>query len=244
MEYAKHGSAGLGGPEFVSSNTETFLKSWGVSHRLSSVANPHANCRAEVGVKTVKRMITGNTGPGGILDSDNFQKAVLQYRNSPDPVTKISPAMAVFGRPVKDLVAILPGKYLPHQYWRDILRKRCRKDTARTTTDGPNTQNAATTDDRRPGENTKSNWAISQQMGQDRMHSGGEVAPPILSPGGWVKTTHAEEQTIPPKIPHKINIVQQRHVKGSTSTTVHTPPLHETCQFHKLNQLYKLQLFH
>ncbi len=72
----------------------------------------------------MKRMITGNTGPGGILDSDNFQKAVLQYRNSPDPATKISPAMAVFGRPVKDLVAILPGKYLPHQYWRDILADR------------------------------------------------------------------------------------------------------------------------
>ena len=82
-----------GGPEFVSHATREFLRQWGVHHRLSSVAFPHSNCRAEVGVKTVKRLITGNIGKDGAINVDAFQAAILQYRNTPDPITKISPAM-------------------------------------------------------------------------------------------------------------------------------------------------------
>ena len=50
----------------------------GVRHRKSSVAFPISNCRAEVGVKTCKRMIRGNTGPNGEIDVDKFQRAMLQ----------------------------------------------------------------------------------------------------------------------------------------------------------------------
>ena len=80
-----------GGPEFVSHITRAFLKDWNVRHRISSAYHPHANCRAEVGVKSMKRLIAGNTGPGGTL-TDSFHKAMLTYRNNPDPETKSSPA--------------------------------------------------------------------------------------------------------------------------------------------------------
>ena len=113
-----------GGPEFSASATETFLKNWGVHHRRSSTAYPHSNCRAEIAVKTVKRMITSNTGPNGDLDTDKFQRAILQYRNAPDQQTKLSPAMILFGRPIKDFVPILPGKYKPHQTWTETLQDR------------------------------------------------------------------------------------------------------------------------
>jgi hypothetical protein len=106
-----------GGPEYTSKETQHFLKSWGVSHRVSSVAFPHSNCRAELGVKTCKRMITNNTGPVGEIDTDRFQRAMLQYRNCPDQDTKLSPAMIVFGRAIKDFIPILPGRYKPHSTW-------------------------------------------------------------------------------------------------------------------------------
>ena len=86
-----------GGPEFTSGQTKQFLKDWGIHHRLNSVAFPHSNCRAEIGVKSMKRLITGNVGNSGDLNTDKFQRAVLAHRNTPDPLTKQSPAQIIFG---------------------------------------------------------------------------------------------------------------------------------------------------
>lgn len=110
-----------GGPEYIAKSTDDFLKSWGVRHRISSVAFPHSNCRAKVGVK---RMIVGNTGPNGELDTNAFQRAMLIYRNTSDPETDFSPAMCIFGQLTRSTIPILPGKYQPHPTWQDTLQKR------------------------------------------------------------------------------------------------------------------------
>ena len=113
-----------GGPQFTSGVTQEFLTSWGVRHRLTSVANPHANTRAEVAVKTVKRMLMTNTSAIGSLNVDAFQRAMLMYRNSIDPETKSSPAMVLFGRPTRDCIPAPLGRYCPHQTWQETLMNR------------------------------------------------------------------------------------------------------------------------
>ena len=57
-------------------------------------------------------------GPGGNLNMDKFKKVILQYQNTPGKDTKLSSAMCIFGRPIRDLILILPGKYQPHPVWR------------------------------------------------------------------------------------------------------------------------------
>ena len=52
--------------------------------------------------------------PSGELNSDQFQRAILQYGNTPDKDTKFSPAMCIFGHPICDFIPILPGRYIPH----------------------------------------------------------------------------------------------------------------------------------
>ena len=96
-----------GGPEFSARSTETFFRLWGVRHRLSSAYFPQSNGRAEVAVKTAKRLLMSNTGPTGSLDHDKFVRAMLQLRNTPDPDCNISPAQIIFGRPLRDSLSFV-----------------------------------------------------------------------------------------------------------------------------------------
>ncbi len=113
-----------GGREFTSHITRKFLNDWGVHQRISSVAYPHSNCRAEIGVKTSKRIITENTDANGNLNVDAFQKAILSYRNTPSADSKLSLAECLFGRPIRDVIPVHRNKYRPQQMWVEILNRR------------------------------------------------------------------------------------------------------------------------
>ena len=91
-----------GGPEFTAGATKMFLNQWDIRHRISSAHYPQSNGRAEVAVKSCKRLLRSNVGPNGCLNNDNLLRAMLQVRNTLDSDCNVSPAEVVFGRPIKD----------------------------------------------------------------------------------------------------------------------------------------------
>ena len=95
-----------------------FFERWGVEHRVSSAYYPRANKRAEVAVKSAKRLVMENLGPRGSLDTDRFARALLAHRNNPDPETGFSPAQVIFGRELRDHLPALVSRYQPRQEWR------------------------------------------------------------------------------------------------------------------------------
>ena len=94
-----------GGPEFASGSTAEFFQAWNIQHRVSSAYHPRSNGRAEVAVKSAKRLLRSNIDASGQLDNDKLLGAMLQLRNTPDPDCKISPAEIVFGHPLRDRFA-------------------------------------------------------------------------------------------------------------------------------------------
>ena len=102
-----------GGPEFSAYETQTFLAKWGVRHRKSSAYHPQSNGRAEVAVKSAKRLLRSNIGTSGTLDSDKFLRGMMQLRNTPDPDCKLSPSQILFGKQLRDAFGFVNrlGKY-------------------------------------------------------------------------------------------------------------------------------------
>ena len=97
--------------------TQKFLADYGVRHRVSSVAYPHSNQRAELAVKSMKRLCRENTNIDGSLNNDKFLRAVMAYRNTPDRDTGRSPAQVIFGRELRDFLPSPLKRYKPQPQW-------------------------------------------------------------------------------------------------------------------------------
>ena len=109
-----------GGTVFTSAVVSDFLQRFDVRHRVSSPHNPHSNQRAEVGVKSMKRLCRENVGRNGSLDSDRILRGLLAYRNTPDYDTGKSPAMVLFGRPLRGFLPVVVDKLAPCDNWRRL----------------------------------------------------------------------------------------------------------------------------
>ena len=113
-----------GASVFTSAQMQHFYNHWGITHRLSSAYHPNSNKRAEVGVKSAKRMVRDNTGEDGSLDNDSYARAVLTHRNNPCPTTGLSPAQIILGRVLRDFLPIQLGKFSPRPEWRIAADQR------------------------------------------------------------------------------------------------------------------------
>ena len=103
---------------FVSQKIESFLKRYGVTHRVSSSYYPRGNKRAEVAVKSSKRLILDNISSDGSLNTDRVARALLIHHNQTDPLTGLSPAEIIFGRRLRDHMPLQPQKFQPRAEWR------------------------------------------------------------------------------------------------------------------------------
>ena len=114
-----------GGPEFTAGETKDFFRRWGIRHRLSSAYLPSSNGRAELAVKSAKRLLMDNISASGQLDNDSVVQALLTYRNTPEPGCKLSPAQILLGRPLRDTLPTVSKDIMifnnpdVHSQWRE-----------------------------------------------------------------------------------------------------------------------------
>ena len=111
-----------GGPPFNSADFKALLETWNVRHRLSSAYYPKSNGRAEVAVKSIKRTLQGTINKStGELDTNAAIRALLTHRNTPNQDTDVSPAIALYGFPLRDH---LPQPRTFRREWKQILEAR------------------------------------------------------------------------------------------------------------------------
>ena len=104
-----------GGPPFNGNEFKDFCKKWQIRHRLSSAGYPQSNGRAELAVKTAKRIIGESTDIDGTLNTDAVVAGILCYKNTPLRGCNESPAEILFGHKLQDN---LPRA--PHEGWRRL----------------------------------------------------------------------------------------------------------------------------
>ena len=77
----------------------------------------------------MKRLLRTTISALGEIDTDAYIRAILQFRNTPDPSTGTSPAELIFGRALRDTLPVKPrtqvfDNELVRNIWTDSWKKR------------------------------------------------------------------------------------------------------------------------
>ena len=116
-----------GGLPFQSQEFKQFIMRWKIKHTTSSALYPQGNGRAELAVKTAKRILTENVAADGSLNTDQVCRALLQYRNTPIQHLGLSPAQILFHRNLRDGLPTDPRALRPHTRW---IEAACNREEA------------------------------------------------------------------------------------------------------------------
>ena len=65
----------------------------------------------------MKRLIADNIGARGTLQTDAFTLAILNYRNTPDRDSGLSPAQILFARKLRDALPCHPSNLVVRKEW-------------------------------------------------------------------------------------------------------------------------------
>ena len=109
-----------GGPPFQGIEYTQFLQNWGIRQRFSSAHYAQSNGRAKSAVKTAKRILLDNTDASGHLDCDRTARAFMTPRNTPVQDVGLSPAVMLFGRPIKYHLPNLWRTMPTQPQWKEI----------------------------------------------------------------------------------------------------------------------------
>lgn len=120
--FARHGIPDVvcsdNSPQYSSKEFSQFASSYGFQHTTSSPRYPQSNGQAERTVKTVKRMLKQSTDP---------YLAILNYRATPLPWCKLSPAELLMGRRLKTQVPLLKEQLIPQWPYLEDFHEQNRK---------------------------------------------------------------------------------------------------------------------
>ena len=115
------------GPQFVSSEFESFMRGNGILHTRSAPYHPQSNGLAERYVQTVKRALKADSHTPFQLRLDRF---LLTFRSAPSSTTQVSPSELMIGRPVRTrLTLVKPNirRHVQQQQSRMITPRRERE---------------------------------------------------------------------------------------------------------------------
>ena len=118
-----------GAPRFASHRFAEFYRRWQVDHILSTPHFPQSNGHAEAAIKAMKYLVQKTTR-NGELDSDEFQRGLLEWRNTPGK-SGFSRAQQLFGRPLTSFVIAHRCSFAPNwQQTATALDRARRLDTS------------------------------------------------------------------------------------------------------------------